>query len=187
MNPGKVRGYLHRAFGDELADVEAAMGELAAAYGKDDIGSNAYRLYENFRCSCRRQLVTRTTLSLSLVDQQTDLSCDVDIPSTMMSCDARAQANGLRWHPRLGCKGRPGGCLARALTCHMHVPAKMNRVTDTCTCIGVSRLYPNLHRILVCCMRWRISISKATSCVQRSLAGVVQDRQSGTSNIGSLA
>jgi hypothetical protein len=51
MDPGKVRGYLKRAFGDDLGDVEAAMGELAAAYGKDDIGGNAYRLYENFRCA----------------------------------------------------------------------------------------------------------------------------------------
>jgi hypothetical protein len=49
MDPGKVRGYLKRAFGDDLGDVEAAMGELAAAYGRDDIGGNAYRLYENFR------------------------------------------------------------------------------------------------------------------------------------------
>ena len=44
-----MRGYLKRAFGDDLRDVEAAMGELAAAYGKEDIGGNAYRLYENFR------------------------------------------------------------------------------------------------------------------------------------------
>jgi hypothetical protein len=49
MDPNKVRGYLKRAFGDDLGDVEAAMGELAAAYGKDDIGGNAYRLYEHFR------------------------------------------------------------------------------------------------------------------------------------------
>lgn len=47
-----MRGYLHRAFGDELGDVEASLGDLAAAYSKEDIGGNGYRLYENFRQAC---------------------------------------------------------------------------------------------------------------------------------------
>lgn len=51
MEPQKVRGYLKRAFGEDLDDTEAALGDLAAAYGKDEIGGNAYRLYENFRCA----------------------------------------------------------------------------------------------------------------------------------------
>lgn len=59
MDQEKVRGYLNRAFGDDLGEVEAALEELAAAYGSDEIGNNAYRLYENFRCRRRVCLIVR--------------------------------------------------------------------------------------------------------------------------------
>lgn len=49
MNPEQARGYLKRAFGDNLAEVEAALGRLAESLPKDEIGKEAYRLYENFR------------------------------------------------------------------------------------------------------------------------------------------
>ena len=50
MNPETVRGYLRRAFKDDLEAVESALGELTEAFSKEEIGSNAYRLYEHFRC-----------------------------------------------------------------------------------------------------------------------------------------
>jgi hypothetical protein len=49
MNPQQARGYLKRAFGDDLADVEAALGGLAESLPKKDVGKEAYRLYEKFR------------------------------------------------------------------------------------------------------------------------------------------
>lgn len=49
MNPQQARSYLQRAFGDDLADVEAALAGLAESLPEEEIGKEAYRLYEKFR------------------------------------------------------------------------------------------------------------------------------------------
>lgn len=51
VNPKQVAGYLKRAFGEDLSDAEAALEDLAAALPASDIGSHAYKLYEQFRPS----------------------------------------------------------------------------------------------------------------------------------------
>lgn len=50
MHPKQVRGYLERAFKDDLSAAEEALAALAAAYPPEAIGSKAYHLYEQFRC-----------------------------------------------------------------------------------------------------------------------------------------
>ena len=51
VKPGSVQGYLSKAFGPRLQDAEAALTQLAETYSSDDIGREAYRLYEQFRPS----------------------------------------------------------------------------------------------------------------------------------------
>jgi hypothetical protein len=47
--PESVRRYLAQKFGDDLADVQAAMEALAKAYTPDRLAAHAYALYEQFR------------------------------------------------------------------------------------------------------------------------------------------
>jgi hypothetical protein len=49
IDPGSVRRYLARAFGNELAAVQVALEELARAYAPDQLAARAYALYEQFR------------------------------------------------------------------------------------------------------------------------------------------
>jgi hypothetical protein len=49
IDPGSVRRYLKRAFGGDLAAVQAALEELAQAYSRDELAARAYPLYEQFR------------------------------------------------------------------------------------------------------------------------------------------
>jgi hypothetical protein len=49
IDPGSVRRYLMRAFGREVAAVQAALEELAQAYPPDQLAARAYALYEQFR------------------------------------------------------------------------------------------------------------------------------------------
>jgi hypothetical protein len=49
VDPASVRRYLARAFGRELAAVQAALEELAHAYPPDQLAARAYALYEKFR------------------------------------------------------------------------------------------------------------------------------------------
>ncbi|MBD3160994.1 MAG: hypothetical protein GF346_02405 [Candidatus Eisenbacteria bacterium] len=49
IDPQKVLAYLHRAFGEELIEVRASMGELAKALDPDELRERAYALYEEFR------------------------------------------------------------------------------------------------------------------------------------------
>ncbi len=50
VSPGTVRGYLKRAFKDNLAAVQAAMQQLANAYSPEAIGKKGYDFYVDFRC-----------------------------------------------------------------------------------------------------------------------------------------
>jgi hypothetical protein len=49
IDPGSVRRYLEKKFGDALPEVQAAMEELAGAYEPNKLASQAYELYEKFR------------------------------------------------------------------------------------------------------------------------------------------
>jgi hypothetical protein len=49
INPAGVKHYLAQKFGEELADVQAAMEVLAKAYPPDQLAAQAYSLYEQFR------------------------------------------------------------------------------------------------------------------------------------------
>jgi hypothetical protein len=49
INPDSVRRYLQQKFGDDLADVQAAMEDLAQAYPPEELAARAYALYERFR------------------------------------------------------------------------------------------------------------------------------------------
>ena len=49
VDPAGVRRYLERAFGRELAAVQAALEALAEAYPSDQLATQAYALYEQFR------------------------------------------------------------------------------------------------------------------------------------------
>ena len=49
IKPATVLGYLKRAFGARLDDAKQALQGLAASFAKEDIGSQAYHLYEQFR------------------------------------------------------------------------------------------------------------------------------------------
>jgi len=49
IEPESVQRYLEKAFGGELADVQAAMEALAKAYPADALAARAYALYEKFR------------------------------------------------------------------------------------------------------------------------------------------
>lgn len=49
MSPKQARGYLERAFEGDLAAAEEALKALAEAHPPSEIGSKAYRLYEQFR------------------------------------------------------------------------------------------------------------------------------------------
>jgi hypothetical protein len=51
IEPGSVRRYLEKKFGEALPEVQAAMEELAAAYEPNRLASRAYDLYERFRPS----------------------------------------------------------------------------------------------------------------------------------------
>lgn len=48
-DPAAVERYLSKAFGDNLADVRAAMGELAGRYEPAELNRVGFRLYEKFR------------------------------------------------------------------------------------------------------------------------------------------
>lgn len=49
IKPDSVQRYLENKFGDNLADVQAAMEELAKAYDSPKLAARAYDLYEQFR------------------------------------------------------------------------------------------------------------------------------------------
>lgn len=49
MTPVSVRRYLQQKFGEALADVQAAMEDLAQAYPPEHLAARAYALYEQFR------------------------------------------------------------------------------------------------------------------------------------------
>ena len=49
IKPATVQAYLKRAFGSRLDDAKQALQSLAASLGKEDIGGQAYHLYEQFR------------------------------------------------------------------------------------------------------------------------------------------
>jgi hypothetical protein len=49
IDPAGVQRYLESKFGDDLAAVEAAMRELAAAFEPEKLADTAYGLYEQFR------------------------------------------------------------------------------------------------------------------------------------------
>jgi hypothetical protein len=49
IDPAGVERYLAQQFRHELADVRAAMEALARAYPPDQLGAQAYALYERFR------------------------------------------------------------------------------------------------------------------------------------------
>jgi hypothetical protein len=51
MDPASVRRYLSQKFGEDLADVQAAMEALAKAHAPKQLASQAYELYEAFRPS----------------------------------------------------------------------------------------------------------------------------------------
>lgn len=48
-DPAPVQRYVAKAFGDHLADVRAAMEELAARYEPTELNRIGFRLYEKFR------------------------------------------------------------------------------------------------------------------------------------------
>jgi len=50
VKPDTVRGYLKRAFKDNLGAVQDAMQQLANAYSPEDIGKKGYDFYVDFRC-----------------------------------------------------------------------------------------------------------------------------------------
>ncbi len=49
VNPGQVRGYLQRAFKEQLGAVQSAMQQLANAYSPEEVGKRGYDLYVDFR------------------------------------------------------------------------------------------------------------------------------------------
>jgi hypothetical protein len=49
IDPKSVKRYLSQKFGKELANVRAAMEDLAKAYPPDQLAAQAYSLYEQFR------------------------------------------------------------------------------------------------------------------------------------------
>lgn len=49
IQPKQALGYLSRSFGEDLGRTQKALETLAAAYSPEDIGKQAYRLYEKFR------------------------------------------------------------------------------------------------------------------------------------------
>lgn len=49
IKPDSVQRYLENKFGDNLAEVQAAMEELAKAYDPTQLARQAYDLYEQFR------------------------------------------------------------------------------------------------------------------------------------------
>lgn len=49
IDPEGVAKYLNQKFGDELADAEAAMRDLAKAYKPEKLATDAFSLYEKFR------------------------------------------------------------------------------------------------------------------------------------------
>ena len=51
VNPATVRGYLQRAFKNNLGAVQSAMQQLAKAYAPEELGKKGYDLYVDFRCA----------------------------------------------------------------------------------------------------------------------------------------
>ncbi|UCF35201.1 MAG: hypothetical protein JSV78_07830 [Phycisphaerales bacterium] len=49
ISPDQVRGYLERAFGEDLAAVRKTMEQLAKSREPDDLAEAAFALYEKFR------------------------------------------------------------------------------------------------------------------------------------------
>jgi hypothetical protein len=49
LDPSGVQRYLQQKFGQDLADVQAAMEKLAKACKPDELAAKAYALYEQFR------------------------------------------------------------------------------------------------------------------------------------------
>jgi hypothetical protein len=49
IDPKRVRRYLAQKFGEQLADVQAAMEALAKSYSPGQLAARAYALYEQFR------------------------------------------------------------------------------------------------------------------------------------------
>jgi hypothetical protein len=71
IEPGQVRGYLQRAFGDGLPAVENVMRKLARAHEPDDLAERAFRLYERFRpqiAAGKRGWGQKGTLDLELIE-----------------------------------------------------------------------------------------------------------------------
>jgi hypothetical protein len=71
IDPESVARYLGSRFGDELADVRAAMTKLAASYEKAELPEIAYELYEKFRPAIargKRGWGQKGTLDLDVVE-----------------------------------------------------------------------------------------------------------------------
>jgi hypothetical protein len=49
QHPAPVKAYVEKAFGRRLAEVEAAMRELAASLKPDELNRVGFHLYERFR------------------------------------------------------------------------------------------------------------------------------------------
>ncbi len=49
LDPVSVQRYLEQKFGQDLADVQAAMEKLTKVYTPDELAAKAYPLYEQFR------------------------------------------------------------------------------------------------------------------------------------------
>jgi hypothetical protein len=49
IKPEQVRGYLERAFGDDLAPVQKVFEQLATSFKPDQLAERAFGLYEKFR------------------------------------------------------------------------------------------------------------------------------------------
>jgi hypothetical protein len=49
IDPGSVERYLRQKFGEDLADVQAALEALARSFPPGQLASKAYGLYERFR------------------------------------------------------------------------------------------------------------------------------------------
>jgi hypothetical protein len=70
IDPRKVAEYLERTFGEDLAAVRKALGELAASFAAEDLAEQAFGLYERFRPQIARGVAgwgQKGTLDLDLV------------------------------------------------------------------------------------------------------------------------
>jgi hypothetical protein len=70
VEAGPVEVYLAKKFGEHLEDVRAAMAELAASFGPEELSEAAYGLYERFRpeiAGGRRGWGQKGALDLALI------------------------------------------------------------------------------------------------------------------------